>query len=122
MQDCQSATHTSKPVTQGGRQRSGSTLLPVVMVILFSHKLARLAQIVDAVSGAVVVTLSGDLEPVTALVYGPDGGRIYTASRSLQQRCWDLSGDTPTVVRAWKGHKVCLLEALLEGVDKRPTG
>ena len=122
MQDCQLAPHTSEPVTQKGRQPSGSILLPVALLILFSHNLAWLVQIVDAVSGAVLVTLSGDLEPVTALVYGPDGGRIYTASRSLQQRCWDLSGDMPTVVRAWKGHKVCRLEALLEGVNKRPAG
>jgi WD40 repeat protein len=41
-----------------------------------------------------------DSEPVTALAYSPDGSRIYTASRSLQQRAWDV--ESAHVLRTWK--------------------
>lgn len=41
-----------------------------------------------------------DSEPVTALAYSPDGSRIYTASRSLQQRAWDV--ESARVLRTWK--------------------
>ena len=37
---------------------------------------------------------------MTALAYSPDGSRIYTASRSLQQRAWDV--DAARVLRTWK--------------------
>lgn len=60
-------------------------------------------QLVDPVSGSVTSTLAGDTEPVTALAFSPSGNRLYSASRSLQQRCWDVSNDV--AVRSWKGHK-----------------
>ena len=47
-----------------------------------------------------------DSEPVTALAYSPDGSRIYTASRSLQQRAWDV--ESARVLRTWK---VCSQQA-----------
>lgn len=37
---------------------------------------------------------------MTALAYSPDGSRIYTASRSLQQRCWDVA--SARTLRFWK--------------------
>ena len=42
-------------------------------------------------SGRVLATLPGDSEPVTALAWSPCGRRAYTASRSLQQRAWDVA-------------------------------
>ena len=60
-------------------------------------------QLVDAASGEVKATLPGDTEPVTALAFSPSGKRLYSASRSLQQQCWDVSSETQ--IRAWKGHR-----------------
>ena len=31
-----------------------------------------------------------DSEPITALALSPDGRLLFSASRSLQQRCWSL--------------------------------
>lgn len=53
-----------------------------------------------------------DSEPVTALAYSPDGSRIYTASRSLQQRAWDV--DPARVLRTWK---VCPQQASLDSMQ-----
>jgi WD40 repeat protein len=52
-----------------------------------------------------------DSEPVTALAYSPDGSRIYTASRSLQQRAWDV--ESARTLRTWK---VCPLQGCLLGI------
>ena len=49
------------------------------------------AQVVEVASGRVLATLPGDSEPVTALAWSPCGRRAYTASRSLQQRAWDIA-------------------------------
>ena len=62
-----------------------------------------IVQLVDAASGEVKATLPGDTEPVTALAFSPSGKRLYSASRSLQQQCWDVSSETQ--IRAWKGHR-----------------
>lgn len=48
-------------------------------------------QVVEVASGRVLATLPGDSEPVTALAWSPSGRRMYTASRSLQQRAWDVA-------------------------------
>ena len=37
---------------------------------------------------------------MTAVAYSPDGCRIYTASRSLQQRAWDV--EAGRALRSWK--------------------
>ncbi|EIE25517.1 WD40 repeat-like protein, partial [Coccomyxa subellipsoidea C-169] len=60
-------------------------------------------KLVDPISGSVTSTLAGDSEPVTALAFSHSGNRLYGASRSLQQRCWDTSNNA--VLRSWKGHK-----------------
>ncbi|CAK0748051.1 hypothetical protein CVIRNUC_001810 [Coccomyxa viridis] len=73
-------------------------------------------KLVDAASGEVKATLPGDTEPVTALAFSPSGKRLYSASRSLQQQCWDVSSETQ--IRAWKkGHRGPIL-----AMDVDPTG
>ena len=57
----------------------------------------------DAASGELRATLQGDTEPVTALAFSPSGMRLYSASRSLQQLCWDVSSESQ--VRSWRGHR-----------------
>ena len=74
-----------------------------------------IVQLVDAASGEVKATLPGDTEPMTALAFSPSGKRLYSASRSLQQQCWDVSSETQ--VRAWKGHRGPIL-----AMDVDPTG
>lgn len=69
----------------------------------------------DAASGEVRATLPGDTEPVTALAFSPSGKRLYSASRSLQQQCWDVSSESQ--VRAWRGHRGPIL-----AMDVDPTG
>lgn len=41
-----------------------------------------------------------DSEPVTAVAYSAKGYRLYTASRSLLQRSWDVA--TGRSLRSWK--------------------
>ena len=41
-----------------------------------------------------------DSEPITAVAWSPDGGSLYTASRSLQQKRWDVSAGSCR--RSWK--------------------
>ncbi len=62
-----------------------------------------LAQLVDPATGSVTSTLPGDTEAVTALAFSPSGTRLYSASRSLQQKCWDVTSGG--ALRSWKGHK-----------------
>ncbi|PSC70582.1 transducin beta 3 isoform B [Micractinium conductrix] len=62
-------------------------------------------KVVDAASGTVVQTLPGDSEPVTALGFSPNAHLLFTASRSLQLRCWSLDGGAPAALRSYKGHK-----------------
>ena len=76
-------------------------------------------QIVNVETGAVVATLPGDTEPVTALAWSPSGSRLYSASRSLQQRCWevpegDAPGDITAPLRTWQGHKGPILAMALD--------
>lgn len=47
--------------------------------------------------------LAQDSEPITALALSPDGRILFTASRSLQQRCWSL--ETGQQLRSFKGHR-----------------
>lgn len=72
-------------------------------------------QLVDAASGELRATLPGDSEPVTALAFSPSGKRLYSASRSLQQQCWDVSSESQ--IRSWKGHRGPIL-----AMDVDPTG
>ncbi|GAB4820492.1 hypothetical protein N2152v2_007538 [Parachlorella kessleri] len=44
-----------------------------------------------------------DSEPITAVALSPDGRLVFSASRSLQQRCWSLETGQP--VRSFKGHR-----------------
>ena len=80
---------------------------------------AAALQIVNVETGAVLATLPGDTEPVTALAWSPSGGRLYSASRSLQQRCWEVPeggacGDSPAPLRSWQGHKGPILAMALD--------
>jgi hypothetical protein len=63
---------------------------------LWAHAL----QVVDIASGAVLRTLPGDSEPVTALAVSPDGESVFTASRSLTCKRWSLA--TGECLRAWR--------------------
>lgn len=46
-----------------------------------------------------------DSEPVTALALSPNGHLLFSASRSLQQRCWSL--ETGQAVRSFKVRSAC---------------
>ena len=76
-------------------------------------------QIMDVATGAVTATLTLDTESVTALAWSPAGGRLYGASRSLQQRCWEVAagGGGGAAVRTWRGHKGPVLAMAVD-----PTG
>ena len=82
---------------------------------LAAHTLVLGLQLVDAASGELRATLPGDTEPVTALAFSPSGERLYSASRSLQQLCWDVSSESQ--VRSWRGHRGPIL-----AMDVDPTG
>lgn len=60
-------------------------------------------QLVDPATSSLLSTLAGDTEPVTALAFSPSGTRLYSASRSLQQKCWDVA--TGETLRSCKGHR-----------------
>ena len=93
-------------------EQSDSSLVLLKVSIDFR---SGIVQLVDAASGEVKGTLPGDTEPVTALAFSPSGKRLYSASRSLQQQCWDVSSGTQ--IRAWKGHRGPIL-----AMDVDPTG
>jgi WD40 repeat protein len=57
-------------------------------------------QVVDLASGATTQTLPGDTEPVTAIAVSPNGKHIFSASRSLTSKAWDLA--TGTCFRTWR--------------------
>jgi U3 small nucleolar RNA-associated protein 13 len=57
-------------------------------------------KVVEIATGAVVKTFKGDTEPITAIVYSPDGKTLFAASRSLQIKHWDLCSDA--CLRSWK--------------------
>ena len=42
---------------------------------------------------------------MTALGFSPNAHLLFTASRSLQLRCWSLDGGAPAALRSYKGHK-----------------
>lgn len=60
-------------------------------------------KIVHLESGAIIQTLPGDSEPVTALAISPDGSLIFTASRALLLRAW--STETGRPVQTFVGHR-----------------
>ncbi|KAL0028929.1 hypothetical protein WJX77_006509 [Trebouxia sp. C0004] len=60
-------------------------------------------KIVDIYSGAVLKTLVGDSEAITALAFSPDGKHLFSASRSLQLKWWSV--EQATCLRTWKGHR-----------------
>lgn len=57
-------------------------------------------KVVELATGVVVKTFKGDTEPITAIVYSPDGNTLFAASRSLQIKHWDLSSQA--CLRSWK--------------------
>ena len=57
-------------------------------------------KIVEIATGVALKTFKGDTEPITAIVYSPDGKTLFAASRSLQIKHWDLDSDA--CLRAWK--------------------
>ncbi|XP_024403982.1 protein TORMOZ EMBRYO DEFECTIVE [Physcomitrium patens] len=59
-------------------------------------------KVVELATGVVVKTFKGDTEPITAIVYSPDGNTLFAASRSLQIKHWDLSSQA--CLRSWKAH------------------
>ncbi|KAL6770716.1 hypothetical protein ACKKBF_B32345 [Auxenochlorella protothecoides x Auxenochlorella symbiontica] len=72
-------------------------------------------KIIDLETGAVLRSLPGDSEPVTALAISPDGRTIFSASRALLLRAW--SAETGKVVQTYVGHK-----APVAGIAVDPTG
>ncbi|KAL0037148.1 hypothetical protein WJX79_002653 [Trebouxia sp. C0005] len=60
-------------------------------------------KIVDSHSGAVLKTLVGDSEAITALAFSPEGKHLFSASRSLQLKWWSV--EQATCLRTWKGHR-----------------
>ncbi|KAL3146439.1 hypothetical protein ABBQ32_003118 [Trebouxia sp. C0010 RCD-2024] len=70
-------------------------------------------KIVDTLSGAVVNTLSGDSEGVSALAFSPSGKHLFSGSRSLQQKWWDV--EQGTCLRSWKGHRAPVLHMAVDG-------
>jgi U3 small nucleolar RNA-associated protein 13 len=96
----------------------GSLRSSDLVAISWLSSCAAVAQIVNVETGAVLATLAGDTEPVTALAWSPSGSRLYSASRSLQQRCWEVpagGGDAPAApVRSWRGHKAPILAMALD--------
>ncbi|KFM22720.1 Transducin beta-like protein 3 [Auxenochlorella protothecoides] len=72
-------------------------------------------KIIDLETGAVLRSLPGDSEPVTALAISPDGRAVFSASRALLLRAW--SAETGKVVQTYVGHK-----APVAGIAVDPTG
>ncbi len=103
---------------QPNQRTSGAGKQHLIHVFLHS------TQVLDLDTGAVQHTLTGvcvwsikqhclsasahppighttqDEEPVTALAWAPDGKHLHTASRSLQQKVWDIA--TGKVIRTWR--------------------
>ena len=50
------------------------------------------------------VTHAQDSEPITAVAWSSDGGSVYTASRSLQQKRWDVGAGACR--RSWKARVI----------------
>ena len=64
-------------------------------------------QVIELASGAARHTLAGDTEPVTSIAVSPNGKHVFTSSRSLTCKAWDLSTATcfrTWRVRAWRRH------------------
>ncbi|KAK3279341.1 hypothetical protein CYMTET_12771 [Cymbomonas tetramitiformis] len=59
-------------------------------------------KLVSLTSGACLKSLPGDTELITALTFTPNGKTLFTASRSLAARQWDV--DTGEAGRTWKMH------------------
>eukprot|EP00897_Mesotaenium_endlicherianum_P007748 jgi/Mesen1/7000/ME000365S06127 len=60
-------------------------------------------KVVDVESGVVKHTLAGDTELVTAVAVSPDGVSVFSSSRSLQTKWWNLT--TGECKRSWKAHE-----------------
>ena len=63
----------------------------------------RHVQIVELASGAVTHTFAGDAEPITALAVSPNGKHLFTSSRSLASKAWDLQSGA--CFRTWRVRK-----------------
>jgi WD40 repeat protein len=64
------------------------------------QKLINPFQVVEITSGVTRHTFPGDTEPVTALAVSPNGMHIFSSSRSLTSKAWDLT--TGTCFRTWR--------------------
>jgi WD40 repeat protein len=60
----------------------------------------------------VLALMLQDSEPITALELSPDGRLLFTASRSLQLRCWAL--DSGLAVRSFKGHRAPIADMTVD--------
>lgn len=68
---------------------------------------------VDSHSGAVTQTLLGDSEAITALAFAPDGNSLFSASRSLQQKWWNV--ESGACLKTWKGHRAPVVHMAVDG-------
>lgn len=64
------------------------------------HYLFMLAQVIDIASGAVLRTLPGDTESVTAIAVHPSGTQVVVASRSNVTKLWDI--ESGRCLRTWQ--------------------
>ena len=60
-------------------------------------------KLVQLSNGSVLKTFAGDSEPITALAFTPNARTLFTASRSLQTKRWDVASGE--VSRSWKSHE-----------------
>ena len=60
-------------------------------------------KLVQMSNGSVMKTFAGDSEPITSLAFTPNARILFTASRSLQTKKWDVSSGE--VLRSWKSHE-----------------
>jgi len=60
-----------------------------------------------------------DSEPITAVAWSPDGRSVYTASRSLQQKRWDIGAGACR--RSWKARVSTRSTALTADLTKHQS-
>lgn len=86
--------------------RCAAALPPPLRAELQAHgrtsrfTLCTVVQVVDIATGVVKHTFPGDTEPLTAIAVSSNGKHVFSASRSLTSKAWDLT--TGTCFRSWK--------------------